>query len=173
MRILILDPCYPQFLSSFYAEHPQLLESSYSAQWRALMDQFFGAADFYSANLVSLGCEAEEVVPNAEPLQLQWAKENNLKLENQWAITKRGGVIPWPRRVRKDDCLYAILVAQVKHYRPDVLYIQDINNTSRSFLREVRPYVRLIAGQIACPIAPETNFREYDLLISSFPHYVE
>jgi hypothetical protein len=172
MRILILDPCYPEFLDSFFAEHPDLQKRSYAEQWRAFMDQFFGAADFYSSNLINLGHEAEEIVPNAETMQRQWARENNLKLDDRWEISTRGGVIPWPRRVTR-DWVDAILVAQVKQYRPDVLYVQDVNNTSPSFLREVRPFARLIAGQIACPIAPATNFREYDLVISSFPHYVE
>jgi hypothetical protein len=48
-----------------------------------------------------------------------------------------------------------------------------MNNTSSAFLQDVKPYVRLIVGQIACPISPAANFRPYDLILSSFPHFVE
>lgn len=174
MRVLILDPCYAAFLRSFYLQHPDLAQSPYDAQWRALMDQCFGAADFYSSNLTSLGHEATEIVINCEPLQRQWAKEHATSLDKAgWTFVKRGGLVPWPRRTPPEDWSYAVLKAQVKHYRPDVLYVQDMNNISSLFLREIRPYVRLIVGQIACPIVPGADFSEYDLVISSFPHYVE
>ncbi len=173
MRILILDPCYPEFLNSFYAENPGLQESCYSEQWRAFMDQFFGAADFYSSNLTKLGHEALEVIPNSELLQSQWAKEHDLKLNNQWTITKRRGLVPWPQRTRRPDWIDEVLLAQIRDYRPDILYVQDVNNTSPELLGEARSFARVIAGQIACPIAPETNLQNYDLMISSFPHYVE
>jgi len=66
-----------------------------------------------------------------------------------------------------------VLVAQIKQYRPDVLQIQDMNGTAPALLRTVRPYVKLITGQIACPIAENADFREYDLVLSSLPHFVE
>jgi hypothetical protein len=174
MRILILDPCYPAFLCSFYGEHPDLVLRPYAEQWRALMDQCLGAADFYSANLEALGHEATEIVFNCEQLQRQWAKEHGVEPdETKWTLVKRRGWVPWPRRIQQNDWSYSVLKAQVKHYRPDVLYVHDINNISSAFLREIRPNVRLIAGQIACPITPEADFSEYDLVISSLPHYVK
>jgi spore maturation protein CgeB len=42
-----------------------------------------------------------------------------------------------------------------------------------SFLRECRSHVRFIVGQIASVILPTVDLRAYDLLISSFPHYVK
>jgi len=174
MRILILDPCYAEFLSSFYAEHPYLSGSPYAQQWRALMDQGLGAADFYSTNLTALGHEATEIVFNCEQLQRQWAKEHGCEPDEvKWTLVKRRGWVPWPRRVQLNDWSYAVLRAQIRQYRPDVLYVHDMNNISSAFLREIRPNVRLIAGQIACPITPAADFSEYDLVISSLPHYVK
>ncbi len=173
MQFLILDTYYAAFLRSFYAQHPDLAHRPYSDQWRALMDQCFGTADFYSSNLQKLGHEATEVIANYEPLQRQWGREHGIKLgEARWTVRMRKGFIPWPQRVAP-HWFYPILAAQVKHYRPDVLHIQDMNGTSPTFLREVRPYVRLSTGQIACPIAPYADFSEYDLVLSSFPHFVE
>jgi hypothetical protein len=173
MKFLIVDTYYPTFLRYFYAQHPELAQRPYAEQWRALMDQCFGTADFYSSNLQKLGHEATEVVANCEPLQRRWAKEHEIKLdEAKWIVRMRKGFVPWPQRVAA-DWFYPILIAQVKHYRPDVLYIQDMNGTSPVFLRKIRPYVRLITGQIACPIALNADFSEYDLILSSFPHFVE
>lgn len=172
MKFLIIDTYYPVFLRSFYLQHPDLARHPYSEQWRALMDQYFGTADFYSYNLKQLGYEAAEVVANCEPLQRRWAKEHRLRLDQtHWTIVKRAGFIPWPRHVQ--DWFYPVLEAQVKQYRPDVLHIQDMNLISPALLREIRPYVQLITGQIACPVDPRADFKEYDLVMSSFPHFVE
>jgi spore maturation protein CgeB len=171
MRILVVDSYYSSFLNSVYSRYPALAQRPYDEQWRTLMDQCFGTADFYSSNLIALGHEATEVVVNCEPLQRQWARENGVKLDG-WVLGRRAVVIPWPRHVQF-AWFYAVLAAQVKHYGPDVLHIQDMNGTSAAFLREVRPYVKLITGQIACPLAPDADFREYDLVLSSFPHFVD
>jgi spore maturation protein CgeB len=174
MRILILDPCYPEFLRSFYADHSHVADLPYADQWRALMDQCLGTADFYSVNLTSLGHEASEIVFNSEQLQRRWASENGTRLPHgQWTSVKRKGWIPWPQRRAENEWSYTVLKAQVKHYRPDVLYVHDMNNISAAFLREMKSYVRLIVGQIACSITPGADFSQYDLVVSSLPHYVE
>lgn len=138
------------------------------------MDRCFGTADFYSSNLIRLGHEATEIVANCEPIQRQWAREHGLKVdESKWILAKRGGLIPWAKRIRSSDWGNTILMAQVEQYRPHVLYIQDMHAISNAFLREVSPYVKLIAGQIAYPITRGMEFSEYDLILSSFPHFVE
>jgi len=138
------------------------------------MGQCFGTADFYSFNLQQFGHEATEVVTNCEELQRQWANEHGIKLDEnrKWELARRRGV-PWLRRAKRTDWFYTVLAAQVKQYRPDVLYVQDMNEVSAIFLHEMRPHVRLIVGQIACAIAKEADFTEYDLILSSFPHFVE
>ena len=172
MKVLIVDTYYSGFLNNFYALRPNLATQSYAKQWRTLMEQYFGTADFYSSNLKLLGHEATEIVANCEPLQRQWTKEQGIKLNHtKWVIRLRKGYIPWPYRIQ--EWFYPILIAQLKYYRPDVLHIQNMAGTSSAFLREIRPYVRLITGQIASPIPPQADFSEYDLVLSSFPHFVE
>ena len=176
MKFLIVDTFYHYFLNSFYAQNPVLVGSPYSRQWRALMDQCFGTADFYSHNLHLLGHEATEVIANCEHLQRQWAEENGVDLEEpkwRWKIDRRAGFLPWPKRIQSEDWLYDILTVQVKHYHPDILYIQDMNSTPSCFLQETRPHVRLVVGQIGCPISPKIDFKQYDLVLSSLPYYVE
>lgn len=176
MKILIIDTYYREFLESVYKENAAYACKPFEEQWRLLMDKCFGTADFYSSNLVKLGHEATEVLSNCEPLQRQWAKENGIKLTEtkfKWDIRKRWGSIPWPQRIPSEKWFYTVLTAQVKNYRPDVLHIQNMNGTSPTFLREVRPYIKLITGQIACPISQDADFSEYDLVLSSLLNFVE
>lgn len=165
MRFLILDTYYPAFLHSFYARHPDLSDRPYAEQWRILMDQCFGTADFYSANLQKLGHDAHEVVANCDILQRRWARENALYL---W--------ITYPvhhclRRVKAWQL--AVLQAQVGQLRPDVLYVQNMNWTDATLLKAVKAKTHLIVGQTAYALRSNLDFQPYDLVITSFPHYVD
>ena len=175
MRFLIVDTYYPAFLRDFYAARPGLAAQPYAAQWRELMDQCFGTADYYSTHLRELGHEAEEVVPNCEPMQRAWAGENGVTLDEtpQYSLILRRRIVPWLRRLPRDDWFFTILEAQVKAQRPDVLYVQDMHALPPFFLRAVRPYVRKIVGQIASPTQPGADFGDYDLVLTSFPHFVD
>ncbi len=175
MRFLILDTYYPTFLNSFYKKNPNLKNYPYTEQWRILMEQSCATANFYSSNLKKLGYEATEIIGNCEPIQKQWAKEQGIKLDKfkRWTICFRRGCIPWIESAQSTDWFYQIILAQVKKYCPDVFYVQDINYINHEFLNEIRPYTKLIVGQIACPISPVAAFSKYDLLLSSFPHFVE
>ncbi len=175
MRFLIADTYYPAFLSEFYASRPALSSQPYSVQWRALIGQCFGTADFYSTHLRELGQEAEEVVANCEPLQRQWAKEQGIALDETRRRTLyfRRKIIPWLRTAPRDDWFFTLLEAQVKAYKPDILYVQDMHALPPFFLQAVRPFVKKIVGQIASPPASNADFREYDLVLTSFSHFVD
>lgn len=151
MRVLIVDTCYSAFLRSHYQRSPDLAERSYDEQWRALMDTHFGTADAYSHRLAPLGHEAHEVVANARPLQQAWAREHGLA-----GATDEG-----------------ILVAQARDFEPDVVYVQNLHHPSDRALAELRSVSRLVAGQIASEPPPVERLRSFDLLLTSFPHYVE
>jgi len=174
MKFLIVDTYYPDFLRTFYTRHPDLPGHAYAEQWRLLMDQCFGTADFCSENLRRLGYEAAEVVANSELLQRQWAKEQGMTLrDNGWVSRLGQRLYRWAKGAPYTSWFYPVLTSQVRNYRPDVVHIQDMNGTSPAFLRTIRPYVKLITGQIACPISSSADFRDYDLVLSSFSHFVD
>jgi spore maturation protein CgeB len=173
MRFLIVDSYYPQFLKTFYRAREGMAEKSYREQWGILMNQCFGTADFYSLNLNRLGHEATEVVFNCEPLQRQWAKEQGFHFnDTTWQLDTWRGWIPRVKRGKSSRWLYSILGAQVKEYRPDILYVQCMEYMPSSFLREMRSHVRVIIGQIASAIPSGADFSQYDMILSSLPHYV-
>lgn len=176
MRVLVIDTYYPAFLNEFYAGQPTLPALPFQQQWRVLMDQCFGTADFYSSNLALLGHEATEIVANCEPLQQRWAQENGVafpKTQSRLTLTRRRGIIPWLKRVAAQDWFYPVLKAQIAQFRPNVLYVQDMHAIEAAFLHEMRPEVRLIVGQTAYPLVPGRDYKEYDLVLTSFPHFVD
>jgi glycosyltransferase involved in cell wall biosynthesis len=156
MRVLIVDPYYPQVLAAHYDSRPWLEDASYDEQWRALMDLAFGTSDAYSFNLRTLGHDAHEVVPNARPLQVAWAREHAPRLAR----------LPW--RVAAQ----AILLAQARRFRADVVYVQSIGAFRPTILKALRRGARLLAGQIASALPEPDRVRVYDLLLTSFPHFV-
>jgi len=157
MRFLILDTCYPAFLQAHYAREPGLARRPYDEQWHALMETFFGTADSYSFALGRLGHEAHEVVANCAPLQDAWLRE-------------RGGRPgPAPFRLRRERTV----LAQARELRPDVVYVQNLHVFSRRLLGRLRRDGAMIVGQIASEPPSAGTLRSYDLVVTSFPHFVD
>jgi spore maturation protein CgeB len=176
MNFLIVDTYYADFLDHLYALNLSLSQQSYNQQLRFLLGQCFGTADFYSYNLRQLDCEAEDVIVNCEPLQRKWAEEQGLKIDWAWprlGITRNRRVLT-PTIRPNNRYIFDVLAAQVRAYKPDVLYVQNISLMSKAFIREkVRPYVKLLVGQHASPLPATDRWQDYDLVLSSLPHQVD
>lgn len=174
MKITIVDTYYPAFLATCYSEHADWPSASFGAQRSALLDQCFGTSDFYSRHLNALGCEAQDLIVNCVPLQTAWAREQNVHY-SALALRLPHRLFRLPligRRLAALPGLVEIAVAQVQAIRPDVLYCQDLNFFSPEVLAKLRKHVKLIVGQIASPLSPETFLKGYDLILTSFPHFV-
>jgi hypothetical protein len=164
LRIFVLDTYYPAFLDAHYRQRPGLASRDYQEQLRALLDRFFGTSDAYSHYLRKLGHEAVEIVANCEPLQLRWAAEHGLSVP-------RLGRLPGPRGRRAR--LASIAAAQIEEFSPDVVYVQDLWFLTPRALDEIRGRGVFLAGQIASAPPPDRLLRRFDLITTSFPHYVE
>src|SRR4051812_43357425 len=95
MKFIILDIYYQAYLNALYKSQPSVFKGTYQEQRQNIMDQCFGTADYYSANLKLLGHQAEEIIINCEPLQEQWARENGVKVnfrKPQLSIRRRRGI---------------------------------------------------------------------------------
>ena len=193
-RFLILNTDYPDFLCWLYAQHPGLEKQPYEEQMGVRNESLFGVADFYSSNLRKLGHEAEDIHANNESIQKAWAREHGIRSEGPTPTGQRTRtVLQYVRRVTAKTLLrslkpflrpmlrrldsrqawiYDILTTQIKNYKPDVLLHQDMGGMSGRFLRETKPYVRLLVGQIASPLPEGGDFSCYDLVISSLPNLV-
>jgi spore maturation protein CgeB len=197
MKFLIINTDYPDFLHWLYAQHPGLEDRSYREQFDVRAESLFGVADFYSTNLIQLGHEARELHANNEWIQRAWAKEHRIMVQEPAIAVRKGASLlrrvpafaasapaRWLKscarpllrqRIEQDDSwFYAILSAQIKHYRPDVILNQDMRGVSATFLAEMKPHYRLLVGQhAATPLTMDSSFQCYDLIISSFPPTVE
>jgi spore maturation protein CgeB len=141
---------------------------------RVCYESLFGVADFYSSNLRKLGYEAWDIHANSEFMQKGWARENGLRLKGdwRWKFRMRKGIVPWVSRVQR-PWFYDILKAQIKHYNPDILLNQAVDGISSSFLKEMKPHVRLLMGQHAAPLPDGEDFSCYNLVVSSLPNLVK
>jgi hypothetical protein len=79
-KVLIVQTFYPEFLKDIYAAEAGLAELDFEAQCTRLFGSAFGTGDAYSHGLRALGCEAAEVICNADAAQAKWAEENGLRL---------------------------------------------------------------------------------------------
>ncbi len=174
MKVIIVDTYYAAFLARLYAKHRDLNSADYETQLESLVDSCFGTSDFYSRNLKSLGCDASDLVVNCRPLQIAWAKERDMGI-SRLAVRMPHRFFRLPivgRFVANLPGLMAIAVEQIKAAQPDILYCQDLSFFPGDVLKELKQYVRLVVGQIACPLPPKSFLSGYDLILTSFPHFV-
>lgn len=174
MRILVLDTYYPPFLREHYASRPHLDAAAYDEQLATLMARSFGTSDAYSHNLRLLGHEAQELVVNCVPLQASWAAEHGLHAPGPVlrALFERAGRAA-ARLPRVGDALHRILLAQVEAFAPDVVFLQDMRFHTTRQVRELRGAGRLVVGQVASAAPAPDHVRAFDLVLTSFPHFVE
>lgn len=180
MRVLILDTYYPRFLDAVYRELPGLSGRSYDDQLRHLIDQCFGTSDFYSRHLRELGVEATDIIANCAPLQTQWAAEHGMSSRSLGPARRTFArrVVDRLRRYAgrpapvRNSAAEEVALAQIRETRPDVLYCQDLSFLSPAGYVEAKRHVRLLVGQIACPLPGAEQLTPFDLILTSFPHFV-
>ncbi|KKS75564.1 hypothetical protein A3J20_03585 [Candidatus Gottesmanbacteria bacterium RIFCSPLOWO2_02_FULL_42_29] len=172
MKIAFIDSYYSRFLTHFYREHPENASLSYDKHLRLLLDQFFGTSDYYSYNLQKQGFEARDYIVNDTILQRKWAVENGLKVSRA-GISKKMISLPYFYRFwGRPLWMQQIILAQIRKYAPDIVYCQDMSILEPETLREIKNYTKLAIAQIASPIPPDKYFKHFDLVITSFPHFV-
>jgi len=151
-KILKITRFYTNFLTKIYTENKELQNLEYQKQYSFLMKQFFGWADSYEYHLSEIGYETYQIIANAENLQKQWAKENNIKEEKE-----------------------NIIIEQIKKFKPEVLFIQDpysISSDSIIYLKKELKSLKLILGYRCAPIG-EKEYQIYnncDLVLTCSEH---
>ncbi|MBU0638088.1 MAG: glycosyltransferase [Planctomycetes bacterium] len=173
MRIAIVNTDYVGFAKWLYEQNPGLGAQSYDEQLRVRMHSLFGIADFWSTALRASGHEARDFLLNVAPLQKRWAREHGVRYaKGPWRMRFRRGVVPWLYRAADERWMYDILEAQLREYRPDVLYCLAIEAIGSEFLDRVRDTYRIAVGQHAAPLVAH-DLSSYDLMLSSLPNLVE
>jgi spore maturation protein CgeB len=169
VRVLVVDTCYPAFLAGHYAERPGLDRAPYGEQLRTLMARRFGTSDVYSHELGRRGHEVIEVVANSSQLQRAWVAEHG----GARALTRLSDLPTRAGAAARQVFLQRALQAQIQAFNPHVVYFQDLWFAPRRALDRLRGEGRLVVGQIASAPPGEELLRGFDLIVTSFPHYVE
>jgi hypothetical protein len=147
MKFLLVNHDYPAFLNWFYSRQADLAERPFEEQTRVRAESLFGLADFFSRNLNQLGHEAYDIHVNNEFIQQAWAREHGLRVQEpswRWQFRLRKRFIPWLSRVRDSSSMYEILAAQVKYYKPDVVFDLTTGGLTAPFLRDLKKLARLV-----------------------------
>ncbi len=156
-RILVVLTYYPDFLDDLYRHKPELAQVSYREQLARILAAGFSAGDAYSDGLRKLGCDATEVIVNADVLQSQWADENGFAATTDNVHDRRR----------------EIFLAQVRSWRPDVVYVFEWCPLGDAFLSRLKKDVPLVVGELSSALHPNRTYAGYDLIISSWPPIVE
>ncbi|KPA19138.1 Methyltransferase type 11 domain protein, partial [Candidatus Magnetomorum sp. HK-1] len=62
---------------------------------------------------------------------------------------------------------------QIKHYKPDVVFIHDLQIITDNFLKYIRPFTKLIVGQSGSPSLPTINLSLIDIMFTLLDHLVD
>jgi len=177
MRILFLNTDYPGFLAWLYQGRPGLALRSYEEQLRARDGSLFGTSDFMSRAMKEFGHAAIDVHANNRALQEAWAARY-CRQYGGW-LPRAATALPLPQLVQRFISLSAraercqeILAPQIAAFRPTILYNHDPTGFSAAWLRSVLPRDCALVAQIASPRGDATDWRTYDLVISSLPNFV-
>jgi spore maturation protein CgeB len=160
LRIAIVDTYYEPVLADLYGSEQQLAHAHYDQQLARLIDLRFGTADAYSRELRSLGHEAWDIIANCLPLQRAWIREHG------------GRALRLGSRISK-GLVGRALSAQIEAVQPDVVYFQALSVVDRESLDDLRRRGIFLAGQIASALPDQHQLEGFDLILTSFPHWVE
>lgn len=176
MKILIVDTYYPTFLKRFNDDllESKLKNSSFAEHKHALLAKNFGTSDFYSRHLNLMGVETIDIIANDFLLQNKW--ENEFLNKNNYPkllIPNKFFHLPFCGDfLKRHDYLRYIALAQIKKHKPDIVYCQDLWFFASKQLQEIKLCTKLLVGQIASPLPSDVILKHFDLILTSFPHFV-
>jgi len=180
MRILILDTYYSEPLGAIYDGNPGLERRPYAEQLRTIYDYGFGRGDSFPATLQKLGHSADQFIINATSVQRRWAEEHGIVVESSefQQLARRGyQSVRWRLGFRKrlmlDSWEQKVIAAQVEKFAPDVVIFADVLPFSVALLKKLKAKNRLLVGEIGYPIPDHFDLRQYDLILSGAPHFLD
>lgn len=171
-KILLVQTNYPGFLADFEEENIDVknykkLKTSWDFKW-------FGQSNFYSMHLNKYGWDAQEIIANSFLMQSAWMMSIKKNLNKDETLLAKFLPESIKNILHLRQWVKDALFEQVKYYRPEIVYMHDLTLLNVNETKEIKSYTKLLAGQIACPLPLDQRpLHNYDLIISSFPHYVK
>jgi len=156
-RFLRINTFYTDFIDQYYARFTDTLKHlSYEQQKQHLLDQHFWSSHYYELNFEKIGVEADLIISNATLLQHTWAQENKLNTTD----------------------LTTILLAQIKAYSPQILYIQEAIHLNGALIEEIRnqaPSIKAVIGWCGAVFQSRhiDSFKGFDALGVPTPFFTQ
>lgn len=120
---------------------------SYQQGLADTLGRFFGTHSAYSRALQNIGWETRDILANYGELQRLWDTYDS-------------------------DTLPAIALNQIEEFEPDVIFLQDLGFFDQDRL-EYLSDAAVLAGQCSCRFEDEAKLRQFDVIFTSFPFYVD
>ena len=156
-RFLKLTSIYPEHVQRFLRDLPGYQDLSYDTLYKKYVETRSGWSNYFAKHLTALGNEADDLFVTLEPLQLAWAREQGVIFDRQ-------------------NWLREIAIAQVRHFQPEVLFLQDLYLFDYSFRQQLRDVCRspvTLVGFRASPTTDYSVFKDLDLVITVVPNFAE
>lgn len=114
-KLLEIATTYEAYLSSYY-EKNMIENLSYQEAYEHFVNDSFAEADFIHRYLNEMGIESKVIFYNNDKLQRKWNENSNIKNS------------------------FDIMMAQIKKFKPDVVYVCDMYLFSKDELEQIRNY---------------------------------
>ena len=156
-------------------QDPHLSGLPYDRMAAAAWDTGIYYGNSWPVALEAIGWSATQVVPRCRPLQFAWAKANGMRTPPRqvdrrplrWAWTRRGRALPG------DSALRTIVDRQVRHYRPDVLWVFSGVPVTRADIDRWRQHVGKVVLWWSCALIEDFPYDAFDIILTGFPPWVE
>jgi spore maturation protein CgeB len=140
------------FVDTYYSEtFPSDCAPSYDRRLAQLLDLGFGTSSYYSDAFRKMGWDAIDIIGNDDVGRRLWSWERaGTELSNHESV-----------------------LAELESFRPDVVYVQDLSFLPPPLVARIKRTCGCrVVGQHSCPWAGDDRVRAYDLVLTSFPHYL-
>jgi glycosyltransferase involved in cell wall biosynthesis len=172
-RILFLLEDY----NYFYTREGQKLLSqgkNYSETLQLLLSQKYYQSDSMAKAFEKLGHKTDIIVPESNPLQLQWLRENNKTLLLKWKFQKP--LRTFKARAKKqyrtayNNIHFDVLKEQVSKIKPSVIYVYSNIYLTEAQVKELKRHCKKIVLQWTTPLwreHPEFPYHAFDLIVTA------
>ena len=173
--ILFLLEDYNYFYTN---ESTKLLKANNSVTFESMINNIIQKKHYQADSLAlafsKIGYDTDIIIPEANPLQLKWVKENNTLLYYKWLIEKpiRSFKSRFLKQYRYsyNSIQFKVLLAQVKKSNPDIIYFYSNIFITEKQIIELKKYSKKIVLQWSCPVwnnELKFPYHKFDLIITA------
>ncbi|NJO00052.1 MAG: FkbM family methyltransferase [Anaerolineales bacterium] len=148
LRFMQIDTFYPKPLEILYGRNPNLSNLTFSEQMDAILKDGFAAIHTIGPYMSDIGYDAQWIIGNCVPTQVQWAHEHGFQFKDN------------------NTAMHDIVRAQVDTFKPDILYTTDSILFDSKFIRTLNHHPKLVIGWQAADIPPGADWSGFDIILS-------